>query len=95
MEKAVFTTVEVLLSSCKPVYVKETPYNADLTDLRGALKHIQACLSASKDGESSFHYCRSPVKLVQACLWAGNTLQRHSNRLGCAVKHVEDCLSAS
>ena len=34
----------------------------------GALKHVQACLSAKKDQESSFHYCGGPVKLVQACL---------------------------
>ena len=61
----------------------------------GAVKYVQSCLSASKDGESIFHYCESPVKLVQAYSWAGNTLQRHLNRLGCAVKHVEACLSAS
>ena len=47
----------------------------------GDLKHVQACLRSSKDGESIFHHCKSPVKLVQACLWAGNTLQRHLNRL--------------
>ena len=63
--------------------------------LRGALKHVQACLSARKDGESIFHYCESPVKLVQACLLAGSTLQRHLKPLGCAVKHVQACLSAS
>ena len=27
----------------------------------GAVKYVQSCLSASKDGESIFHYCRSPV----------------------------------
>ena len=62
---------------------------------RGAVKHVQSCLSASKGGESSFHYRGSPVKLVQACLWAGNTLQRHLNRRGGAVKHVQVCLCAS
>ena len=41
------------------------------------MKHVQACLSVSEDGESSFHYCGSPVSLVQPCLWAGNTLQPH------------------
>ena len=35
------------------------------------------------------------VKLVQACLCAENTLQRHLNRRGGAVKHVQVCLCAS
>ena len=55
---------------------------------RGAVKHVQDCLSASKGRESSFHHCGGPVKLVQACLCAGNTLQRRFNRRGGAVKHV-------
>ena len=46
----------------------------------GAVTHVQACLGASKDGESSFQYCGSPVKDVQTCFWAGNTLQRRFNR---------------
>ena len=58
------------------------------------MKHVHACLSDSKDGESSFHYCGSPVKLVQACLWAGNTLQRHLNRRRGAAKHLQASLSA-
>ena len=32
--------------------------------------------SARKDRESSFDHCGGPVKLVQACLYAGNFLQR-------------------
>ena len=56
---------------------------------------MQACLSARKDVESSFHNCGSPVKLVQACLCAGNTLQRRFNRRRGAVKHVQACLSAT
>ena len=30
-------------------------------------------LSASKDLESSFHHCGSPVMLMQACVCAGKT----------------------
>ena len=45
--------------------------------------------------EKAFHYCGSPVKLVQACLWAGNTLERRFNRRSGAVKHVQACLSTS
>ena len=60
----------------------------------GAVKHLQSWLSARKDGESSLHYCGSSVKLVQAFLRAGNTLQTHLNRRGCVVKHVQACLSA-
>ena len=59
------------------------------------MKHVQACLSARKHIESSFHNCGSPVKLVQVCLCAGNTLQRRFNRRRGAVKHVQACLSAT
>ena len=58
------------------------------------MKHAQACLSSRKDVESSFHHCGSPVKLVQACLCAVNTLQRRFNRRRGAVKQVKACLSA-
>ena len=34
------------------------------------MKHLQACLRATKDGECSFHHSGSVVKLVQACLTA-------------------------
>ena len=30
------------------------------------MKLVQACLSARKDGESSFHHCVGVVKFVQA-----------------------------
>ena len=55
----------------------------------GAVKHVQACLSARKDGESSFLHCGGPVKLVQNCLCVGNTLQRRFHRRGGAVKHTQ------
>ena len=35
-----------------------------------AVKHVQACLSARKHVESSFHQSGSRVMLVQACLYA-------------------------
>ena len=56
------------------------------------MKHVQACLSARKDGDLSFHNRGCPVKLVQTCLYAGNNL--HFHRRGGAVKHVQACLSA-
>ena len=37
------------------------------------MKHVQACLSAREDRESSFHRCGGPVKLVQDCLCASKT----------------------
>ena len=40
----------------------------------GAVKHVQAYLSARDDRESSFHRCGGPVRLVQACLCAGTCL---------------------
>ena len=36
------------------------------------MKHLQACLSVREDRESGFHRCGVPVRLVQACLCAGN-----------------------
>ena len=57
------------------------------------MKHVLACFNVYKDGESSFHYCGSPVKLMQACLCARNTLQRRFNRRGGAVKQA--CSSVS
>ena len=38
----------------------------------GTVKHVQACLSPREDRESSFHRCGSPVRVVRACLCAGN-----------------------
>ena len=37
------------------------------------MKHVQACLSARKDRESSFQDCGSPVRFVQAYLCAGKS----------------------
>ena len=34
------------------------------------MKPVQGCLSARKDGESSFHHSVGLVKLVQVCLSA-------------------------
>ena len=56
------------------------------------MKHVEACLSAREDRESSFHRCADTVRLVQACLCTGNTWHRRFNLRGCAVKHVEACL---
>ena len=39
----------------------------------GAVKQAQACLSARKELESSFHNCGRPVNLVQECICAGKT----------------------
>ena len=42
--------------------------------LKLAVKHVQACLSASKDRGSSFLLCGGPAELVHTYLYAGNTL---------------------
>ena len=57
------------------------------------MKHVEDCLSAREDRESSFHRCGGTVRLEQACLCAGNTSQNRFNLPGCAVMHVESCLS--
>ena len=72
IEKADFSSQEALLSWCKPVYVRERSDDAVLTS-GGAVKYVDACRSGREDRESSFHLCRSPVGLVQACLCAGKT----------------------
>ena len=59
------------------------------------MKDVQACLSARKDVESSFHHCGGPVKLVQASLCAENTLQRRFKNRGGAFKHLQSWLSTS
>ena len=37
------------------------------------MKLVQACLSARKQLEGSFHHCGGPVKLMQASLCVGIT----------------------
>ena len=37
------------------------------------MKHVEACLSSREDRESIFHHCGRPMRLMQACLGAGNT----------------------
>ena len=37
------------------------------------MKHVEACLSAGEDRESSFHQGGGPVRLVQASLRVGKT----------------------
>ena len=39
----------------------------------GAVKHVEAGLSAREDRESSFHHSGGPARLVQACLCAVKT----------------------
>ena len=55
---------------------------------------MQVCLRAMENRESRFLRGEGPVKLVQACLYAGTTWWRRFNLLGLAVKHVEACLSS-
>ena len=67
IDKAVFTTVGPvrLVQACS--CARKSRFN-----LRGgAGKHLQACLGALEDRESSFHRCGGPVKLVKDCLFAG------------------------
>ena len=37
------------------------------------MKHVHACSGTREDQECSFHRCGGPVRLVQACLYAGKT----------------------
>ena len=53
------------------------------------MKDVQACSCARKHQETSFHICGAPVKLVQACVYAANTLHRRFNRRGGAEKQME------
>ena len=59
------------------------------------MKHVEACISARKHRESSFHHCGGSVKFVQA--WLSARIHRESsfNHRGEHVMHVETCISAS
>ena len=46
----------------KPVYVKDLKSRFKLPG--GAVKHVQACLSAMQDRENSFHHCGGPLGLL-------------------------------
>ena len=37
------------------------------------MKHVEACLSAREDRESSFHHCGGTVRLVQVRLCPGKS----------------------
>ena len=52
------------------------------------MNYVQACLRATKNLESSFNHCGSPVKLVQVCLCAVKTGLSRFNCRGGAVKLV-------
>ena len=56
------------------------------------MKHVLACLSASKDRERSFHHCGSTVKPVQACLRTKKELESCFHLNGNAVILVPDYL---
>ena len=53
----------------------------------GVLKHVKFCLYPNTHRESNLHHSGGPVKFVQACLCAENTLQLRSSRRGGAVQH--------
>ena len=48
------------------------------------MKHLQACLRATKDGECSFHHSESLVELVQACLSARKDRESSFHHCGVA-----------
>ena len=58
------------------------------------MKHLQACLSATTDGECDFHHSGSLVNLVQACLSARKDRESSFHHCGVADKRVQACLSA-
>ena len=53
------------------------------------MKLVQAYLSVRKELACSFHHCGVPVRLVQACLCAGKTLESRFNCRGDAVKNLQ------
>ena len=58
------------------------------------MKHVQACLRAREDRESSFHHGGGSVRFVQTHLRAGKTWKSRFSLRGSSVKHVQACLSA-
>ena len=51
------------------------------------MKHVEACISARKYQENSFHNCGGSVKLLQACLSAGKVRD-------CSFNHCGDLCSS-
>ena len=58
------------------------------------MKLVEACLSARKDRESSFHLWGGAVKVVQSCLSARRHRESSFQQWGGAVKFVLACLIA-
>ena len=58
------------------------------------MKHVLACLSASKDRECSFHHCGSRVKPIQASLRTKKELESCFHHNGGSVILVPACLCA-
>ena len=54
----------------------------------------EACISASKDRESSFHNCRVSLKLVLGCLSTRKHRESCINHHGRPVELVESCICA-
>ena len=52
------------------------------------MKHVQACLYATKDRESSFHDCGGPVELPEACFSARKYRESSFHHCGGAVNLV-------
>ena len=78
IEKAVFTSVEVLRSSCKPVQVTGNYRESIFHHCVCAVNLALACLSTKRHREGSFHHCGSSVKLVKACLCARKDREQFS-----------------
>ena len=55
------------------------------------MMHIQACLGARKNGESSFKHCGGLVKLVQGIFWSRKDRESNFHHGGDALKHVQAC----
>ena len=62
--------------------------------LAGAMKHVQASLSARNYRQSSFHHCGGLVSHMLACVNAEKVSKAGFNRRGSAMHHVQACLSA-
>ena len=56
--------------------------------------HVEACISARKDRESSCYHCGGSVNFVQAILRDRIHRESSLNHRGEPVKHMEACISA-
>ena len=90
VERRVFTIVDVLWNSCKPVQVQVGKLCCSRFNHRESpVKAVYGWFNPIKDGESHCNHVVAAVKLVQDCLSVGNVHYKEFDHRGDLVKAVK------